>query len=181
MRPALTSSRREGGFTLIELLIVMIIIGILLAAAWVAMQSAKVQSRNDAMKAAAASVDAAIGTFNRMYPRVGAGATDALLRGPNPWVGNTGNPSQGLADETGEWILAEFPSNPYRSNTNVRVFRYAVPQPCAAVAGGAPGDIRVCRMGGANGALTYTIRAYGRNTQNQTVTVYTASHGTRSR
>lgn len=165
----------EAGFTLIELLIVMIIIAILVFAVSQAMSSAKVTSRNEGMKTAAASVDQAIGSFNRIYPRVGV--TDPFMQrgGGAVWSGNTGSPNNGLADETGAWILNEWPDNPYTPTGGVVLRRYATPAPCAAM--GAPGEIRACRT--AAGGMTYTVRAYGRDKDGTTIVVYRADHGAR--
>ena len=150
----------------------MIIIALLVILVSLALNSAKVASRNEAMKSAAASIDRGIGALNRIYPRVGA--NDPLVqRGSGAvWSGNTGSPNTGLADETGAWILNEWPDNPYATG-GVVVRRYATPAPCAAT--GAPGEVRVCRTAG----MTYTIRAFGRNRDGNAIEVYRADHGGR--
>lgn len=168
------SRRSESGFTLIELLIVLIIIGILTVVISQALVAARVASRNETMKAASASVDQALGSMNRIYPRVGG--TDPFVQrgGGAMWSGNTGSPDVGLADETGAWILNEWPDNPFAAG-GVQLRRYATPAPCAAM--GPPGEIRACRT--AAGGMTYTVRAFGRDKDGNAVEVYRASHGAR--
>lgn len=164
--------RIEAGFTLVELLIVMIIIAILVLMVSLALNSSKVASRNQAMKSAAASVDQALGSFNRIYPRVGTSDPFWQRSKNKAWSGNTGSPNKGLADETGAWILNEWPSNPYVTG-GVVLRRYSSPTSCAAM--GVPGEIRACRTAG----MMYTVRAFGRNRSGATIEVYRASHGAR--
>ncbi len=175
MRPTTRHPRRaEQGFTLIELCIVLIIISALSLLLFTAMTSAKVASRNEAMKAAAASVDQALGAFNRIYPRVGASDPFVQRDSGAAWTGNTGSPTTGMADETGAWILQKWPDNPYAPG-GVTVRRYATAAPCAAM--GVPGEVRACRT--ALGGMTYQVRAYGRSKDGSTIEVYRATHGAR--
>lgn len=165
----------EGGFTLIELLIVVIIISMLMAILTIAMNSSKVAARNEGMKTAAGSVDKAVGSFNRIYPRIGASDPFVQRGGTGVvWSGNTGSTATGMADETGAWILAEWPDNPFAAG-GVQLRRYATPGPCAAM--GAPGEVRACRT--AAGGMTYTITAYGRDKDGNAFVVYRADHGAR--
>lgn len=172
---------REAGVTLIELLIVLIIISVLIIASIVATRSARVASRNDAMKAAAASIDQAVGSFNRMYPAVPDPFTnrvnDQLVtrRLGQAWTGNTGNPNTGLADETGGWLLSTWPRDPW-TGRGVRVLRYATLTSCN---GGRAGEVKVCRLGAAQGRQTYLIRAWGKDSNGRAKLVYTAQHGVR--
>lgn len=176
MSGAVDRRRGEQGFTLLELLIVLIIISILVAAVWVAMRSAQVAARNDSMKAAAATIDTAIGTFNRMYPPIG-GVADPLMpgatTGSNPWRGSS---TRGLYDETGERLIAVWPADPFRSNATVEVWRYPGATSCA---NGRPGQVKVCRLPLSEGRLTYEIRAWGKDGNGATRQVYYARHGGR--
>ena len=168
-----TERRSEAGFTLIEILIVLIIISVLLVAAWVAMQSARVASRNDAMKSAASSIDQAVSAYNRMYPPVG-GSADRLLAAPNPW--NSSNQNTALVDETGEPLLNNWPANPWGTN-GVVVTRYLAVGSCAS---GQPGEVKVCRLNPAtDGRLSYEIRAWGKDSNGNPKLLYNTQHGGR--
>ena len=153
---------------------VLIIVAILVVAAWLAMQSAKVASRNEAMKTAASTIDQAVSTFSRMYPPVGS-QPDALLppaRGANPWRASS---TQGLFDETGEPLLGEWPSNPFDRSQSVEVYRYATAASCAT---GQPGQVKVCRLDPvADGRLAYLIRAWGKDSNGAPTQVYSVRHG----
>jgi prepilin-type N-terminal cleavage/methylation domain-containing protein len=173
-RPVRTDRRSEAGFTLIEVLIVLIIITVLAVAAWVAMQSAQVASRNDAMKSAASTIDTAVSTYNRMYPPVG-GAADRLLAAPNPW--QMSNSQTALVDETGEPLLNNWPKNPFGGNGGVTVTRYLAVGSCA---NGQPGEIKVCRLNPVtDGRLSYEIRAWGKDSNGAAKLVYNTQHGGR--
>ncbi|MCW2923870.1 MAG: hypothetical protein JWM98_1274 [Thermoleophilia bacterium] len=159
---------------MIEMIIVMVIIAVLIAGAWMAMRSAKSSARARAMTTAAASVDEAIGAYNRMYPPVAAGSDPLWQRAPGAvWTGNTGTAALGLADETGEWILNEWPANPYASG-GVKVSRYASDASCTS---GQPGEVHVCRA--VAGTMTYHVVAWAKDTSDATIKVYDMSHGTK--
>jgi prepilin-type N-terminal cleavage/methylation domain-containing protein len=162
----------ERGFTLVELVIVMVIVSILVSIVVVATRSARVSSRNSAMKADAAAIDGAISSFNRIYPAVGG--TDPLMaRGSGVrWDRQGGDPSVGLADETGEWLLSSWPQNPYAAG-GVRVYR-AVASPCTK-AGAAAGDILVCRSDPARPG-SYEVVGWGRAGNGSVREVYRVLH-----
>lgn len=167
--------QREAGFALIELVIVLIIVSILILSAVLLMGSAQVASRNEAMRTAGASIDQAVGSFNRMYPVVGGQADRLAPFEGAAWSGNVGTASAGLTDETGEWLLSDWPTDPY-TGTPVRVLR----SPNQAYCGmGAAGTVRVCRLRAASGRQTYMVVAWGRARDGSPTEVYRASHGIR--
>lgn len=170
--------RGERGFTMIEMLIVVIIIATLVVLIMGMMKSAREAARNDSMKTAGASIDQAIGSFNRMHPPVPPpGSTtirDELIQrsAGQAWSGNTGNPANGLADDVGEWLVAQWPVNPFRPG-GVVVRRYSTQGNCTA--GGVPGEVRVCRTPA--GPMTYMVTAWGKNRDGNPTIVYRATHG----
>lgn len=163
---------RDSGFAVIELVIVMIILSVLVLAVVLAATSAKVTSRNQAMRSAGANVDQAVGSFNRIYPPVGGIADPLVAR--TQFASTATTAPAGLVDETGARILRSWPTNPYTGQP-VRVLRFAAASSCDS---GAIGEIRVCRVP-ANGAQTYRITAWGRNRNGVAQLVYTARHGGR--
>lgn len=167
--------RREEGFALIELLVVLIIVSILILSAMLLMRSTQVASRNEAMRAAGGSIDQAVGAFNRMYPVVGAQPDRLAPFQGATWSGNVGPAASGLTDETGEWLLSDWPANPY-SGAPVPVLRSPNPAYCTS---GAAGTVRVCRLGAAAGRQAFVVAAWGRDRNGTPVEVYRARHGVR--
>lgn len=150
-RPDHTAGGRTGerGFTLIELLIVIVIIGVLVTAAWVAMQGAKTSSRARAMTATTSSVAQAVSSFNRMRPPIGA--SDPITAGTS-WSPTQTEATGGLYSITGERLLDPWPTNPY-SGGPVTVRRQAACPSSVPI-----GQVTICRPGGASRA---TFRVLG--------------------
>lgn len=165
---------REAGFSLIELIIVMIIIAILSLLVIGVLRSSRVAAANDAARAAASSIDQAVADFNRIYPPL---ATDPLMTrgggaGGAPWTSEATDPAQGLADETGERLLSEWPTNPYGPG-GIRVHRRI--DPACTLPGARPGDVLVCRIDAAR-RMRYAVVAWGKGPGGATVEVYREAH-----
>lgn len=132
----------ERGFTLTELLVVMLILSILLTAAWMGIQGARTASRAHAMTGTASTVAQAASAFNRMRPPIqGNTPPDPLMSGTT-FTPTQSEAAGGLYSITGERLLDPWPVDPYTGNP-VTIRRQA-----ACPASVAVGQVVICRVGG---------------------------------
>lgn len=173
-----TSRAREAGFTLVELLIALVIIAVLVVILMIGLSSARTATRNDAMQAAGATFDQAFGALNRISPPMPDPQSGAFIDPIDriPAAGMTANPADpntGLADESGEWLIQEWPRSPYAPG-GVRLRRGATSATCT-VTSPQPGDVAVCRRS-ATRRGQYEVVAWGRDGSGAPAVVYRAQH-----
>lgn len=151
----------ERAFTLVELLIVMLIIGILIIVATLALDSAKVTTKARAMTVIAGDVGKAVGTYNRMNPPI----RQDRLTASTTWTSTQSEAAGGLFATTGERLLDPWPVDPYTGDPVV--IRRGATCPTTAAAG----TVAICRVGAARRS-SFRVRAWARARNNSSYLVY---------
>lgn len=158
----MSARRDERGFTVLELVVVLVILSLLAALAYAGIQSSRRTTNARVMATNAGLILGAIGTFERIHPRVGA--TDPLLAGSTFTSTQTESPTT-LYDLGGGRILDPWPSDPYTGKPLVVQRRAACP------ATGTVGMVVACRVATATSS-NYRVMAWARNADGNAYKVY---------